>query len=79
MICKQALDLTSALRGSAPSTQQIYKRKTQQFLLTMGQIDSIDLTHIDGLWLRTRLKITSRSSRVNSVVPEWASGVYLNI
>lgn len=28
---------------------------------------------------RTRLKITSRSSRVNSVVPEWASGVYLNI
>ena len=29
--------------------------------------------------LRTRLKITSRSSRVNSVVPEWASGVCLNI
>ena len=67
MICKQALDLTSTLRGSAPSTQQIYKRRAQQFLLTMGQIDSIDLTHIDGLWLSTVLN--------RAAVTEWLVGL----
>ena len=52
MIRKQTFDLTSALQGSASSTQRIYKRHTRAFLEATGPCSNLDLAHIDTRLLR---------------------------